>query len=142
MPRNFNFLNSASFRLLVLSYLSGADLYHKIALIDKRTRDSLPDSGLLDQIKILTMNNLPARLKDLTYAFKLLNAIELLPNKDNLDAINFMSSLAYRICKFDLILDGLTLDEVNKIFIDRKQMKTNVRKITCKNNNLPTDNLL
>ena len=40
-------------RLLIFSYLDGTTLYHKIALINKETRASLPDSGLLDQLKEL-----------------------------------------------------------------------------------------
>ena len=32
------FQNTANFRLLVFSYLSGAEVYHKIAVLDKRTR--------------------------------------------------------------------------------------------------------
>lgn len=35
-------------RLLTFSYLDGSTLYHKIALIDKETRASLPNAGLLD----------------------------------------------------------------------------------------------
>ena len=35
-------------RLVTFSYLSGSDLYHKIGLLDKTIRDSLPKAGLLD----------------------------------------------------------------------------------------------
>jgi hypothetical protein len=35
-------------RLVTFSYLSGSDLYHKIGLLDKTIRESLPKAGLLD----------------------------------------------------------------------------------------------
>ncbi len=44
-------------RLLSFSFLDGATLYHKIALINKETRASLPDAGLLDQLKYLRLKN-------------------------------------------------------------------------------------
>lgn len=40
-------------RLVCYSYLSGSELYHKIALLNRNTRELLPDSGLLDQKKVL-----------------------------------------------------------------------------------------
>jgi len=36
-------------KLLTFSYLQGDELYHKIALLDRATRQSLPEAGLLDQ---------------------------------------------------------------------------------------------
>jgi hypothetical protein len=42
-------------RLKVFSYFSGAELYHKVALLNKKTREDLPTDGLLDQKKVLTM---------------------------------------------------------------------------------------
>jgi hypothetical protein len=42
------FLRHKELKLIVFSYLTGADLYHKIALLNKSTRESLPKSGLLD----------------------------------------------------------------------------------------------
>ena len=44
-------------KLIVFSFLTGEELYHKVALLNKKTRESLPDSHLLNQIKILTMRN-------------------------------------------------------------------------------------
>ena len=35
-------------RLVTFSFLSGSDLYHKIALLSKTIRESLPKAGLLD----------------------------------------------------------------------------------------------
>jgi hypothetical protein len=42
------FIKLKDIRLDIFSYLNGADLYHKIALLDKVTRVSLPDARLLD----------------------------------------------------------------------------------------------
>lgn len=64
----------------MFSYLSGADLYHKIALLNNRTRDSLPSSGLVDQLKKLTMKGMPVYIDNLAYALKLANVIELVTN--------------------------------------------------------------
>jgi hypothetical protein len=44
-------------RLLTFSYLDGSTLYHKIALLNKEMRASLPNSGLLDQLKQLRSNH-------------------------------------------------------------------------------------
>jgi hypothetical protein len=44
-------------RLLSFSYLDGATLYHKIALLNKEMRASLPNAGLLDQLKVLKSIN-------------------------------------------------------------------------------------
>ena len=41
------FLKHKDLRLVVFSYLDGPTLYHKIALLDKITRVSLPDAGIL-----------------------------------------------------------------------------------------------
>jgi hypothetical protein len=43
-------------RLLTYSFLDGATLYHKIALLNKETRASLPGAGLLDQLKELKLS--------------------------------------------------------------------------------------
>ncbi len=39
---------SKNIRLLTYSFLDGATLYHKIALLNKETRAILPSAGLLD----------------------------------------------------------------------------------------------
>ncbi len=39
---------------LTFSYLTGCELFHKIAVTGKQVRDKLPDSGLLDQDKVIT----------------------------------------------------------------------------------------
>ncbi len=39
---------------LTFSYLTGCELFHKIAVTGKQVRDKLPNSGLLDQDKVIT----------------------------------------------------------------------------------------
>ena len=43
-----NFMKHYGIRLAIYSYLDGATLYHKIAILDKATRKILPGSGILD----------------------------------------------------------------------------------------------
>ena len=71
------FLAHKDLRLVVLSYLSGSDLYHKIALLNKLTRVSLVQSKLLDQQKTLTMKTFTGFALDLIYAFELVDTIEI-----------------------------------------------------------------
>ena len=71
------FLAHKDLRLVVLSYLSGSDLYHKISLLDKLTRVSLVQSKLLDQQKTLTMKTFTGFALDLIYAFELVDTIEI-----------------------------------------------------------------
>ena len=47
--------NLTSVPFVVYSFLSGATLYHKVALLNKATRDALPNAKLLNQQKQLTM---------------------------------------------------------------------------------------
>jgi len=42
--------------LKIFSYLTGDELLHKIARLNKQTRDYLPGAGLLDQPKICSIN--------------------------------------------------------------------------------------
>lgn len=35
-------------RLVVFSFLTGSELYHKISVLNKETREGLPDAKLLD----------------------------------------------------------------------------------------------
>jgi hypothetical protein len=44
-----DFYQSKMLKLVTFSYLEGYELYHKIALLDRATRQSLPEAGLLDQ---------------------------------------------------------------------------------------------
>jgi hypothetical protein len=45
---------------------------------------SMPESGLLDQIKVLKMKQMPIDQIDLAYAFELADAIELVASKDTI----------------------------------------------------------
>ena len=47
--------DSNNLRLLTFSYLPGCDLFNKIAVTCKYLRSVLPNSGLLDQIKVITI---------------------------------------------------------------------------------------
>ncbi len=42
-------------KLYTYSYLDGSTLFHKIAVLCKKTRLALPNAGLLDQPKELTL---------------------------------------------------------------------------------------
>jgi len=46
---------STDLRLTTFSYLTGCDLFHKIAVTCFSMRESLANSGLLDQIKVITI---------------------------------------------------------------------------------------
>ena len=45
-----------SYIAVIFSYLNGATLFHKIALLNRKTREILPKTGLLSQIIELTMD--------------------------------------------------------------------------------------
>ena len=77
------FLAHNDLRLVVLSFLSGSDLYHKIALLNKLTRVSLVQSKLLDQPTTLTMKTFTENPLHLIYAFDLVDTIELVVNDKN-----------------------------------------------------------
>ncbi len=70
---------SSDLQLLTFSYLPGCDLFHKIAVTCKSLRKVLPNSGLLDQIKIITIkaptDNYPDYLpvNSFKYALELAN---------------------------------------------------------------------
>ena len=53
------FLKNKNIRLIVYSYLDGATLYHQVARLDRHTRVSLPEAGILTQVKRLTMKKPP-----------------------------------------------------------------------------------
>jgi hypothetical protein len=53
-------MNHKDLKMVVFSYLTGSELYHKIGLLDKIRRVSLPESAFIDQIKVLTMKTEPA----------------------------------------------------------------------------------
>ena len=69
------FLKNCDLRLKVFSYLNGRELYLKIALLDKCTRVSLPETGMLDQTKLLYMWQIPEYPNHLGYALSLSDII-------------------------------------------------------------------
>ncbi len=98
-------------------------MYQKIALLDKLTRVSLPESGLLYQIKLLTMKTFPANLIDLRYAFRLADVISLIATSDIIPSVNsmansivFKNEFAQQQTKIDLTIDHLTNNQANSIF--------------------------
>lgn len=74
--------------MLVFNYLTGTDLYHKIALLDKITWVSLPEPGLLDSVKVLRMKSVPSNYRRLTYAFELIDIVELVAKNDTIMEVN------------------------------------------------------
>jgi hypothetical protein len=68
----------------VFSYLSGSDLFHKIALTSKGTRQKVRKAGLLLQMRILTVdqNNIlshaPLIQHSFLYAMSVVNGIQVL----------------------------------------------------------------
>ena len=55
-------------RLIVFKYLDAAALYHKIALLNKETREMITRVGQLDQQKTLTLKSYPSHMSRLHYA--------------------------------------------------------------------------
>ena len=67
-------------KLTVFSFLNGADLIHKIALISKEVRLGLLNKGLLDQDKVLNPNLASSNTITcfhLTYSLCLVNAVKI-----------------------------------------------------------------
>jgi len=77
---------SRHLQILTFSYLTGCDLFHKIAVTNKAMRESLPNSGLLDQIKVITIkaptDNYPEipSVKSFSYALNLADSIQIQVN--------------------------------------------------------------
>ncbi len=67
----------AGIRMIVFSYLTGSDLFHKISLLNKTTRQMLPESDILNQVKVLTMKSVPSYLANLNFGLSLADVIEL-----------------------------------------------------------------
>ena len=55
---------SQDLRLLTFSYLNGDELFHKIALLNKKLRLILPSAGLLDQHKMITIRCTDEKIPD------------------------------------------------------------------------------
>jgi hypothetical protein len=69
--------------LIVFSFLPGNILLHKIALLNKRTRAKLPNSAIIDQIKVVTVKEfqndfeiIPA-VDSFLYTISLVNGIRI-----------------------------------------------------------------
>ena len=77
---------SSDLQLLTFSYLPGSDLFHKISVTCKSLRSVLPNSGLLDQIKVITIKapteNYPDCLPvdSFKYALELADSIQIQVN--------------------------------------------------------------
>ena len=84
-----SFKHNKNLSLLVYRNLNGPELFHKIALLNKKTRESLLHSGLLDQPKVLTMKSHPKMaLTELKYAAELATALKFIEKKAEKLSIN------------------------------------------------------
>ena len=63
--------------LTIVAYLNGPDLLHGIARLSKKVRAQLPESGLLDQTKVVTVNRRQKEMgsAELRYALSLVNQV-------------------------------------------------------------------
>ena len=65
----------------VFSFLEGDDLFHRISILNKKIRETLPKAGLLTQIKIVTckelhaFRNIEIALNSFEYALKITNGL-------------------------------------------------------------------
>jgi len=67
-------------RLTIFSFLNGADLIHKIALVSKELRKGLINKGLLDQDKVANLNLASidsVQCFHLTYSLSLVDAVKI-----------------------------------------------------------------
>ncbi len=75
-------------RFSILSFLPGCDLYHKIALLDKETRQTLPKTGLFDQPIVITFRKLhdysKVPISSLVYMVSLADFIQFQTNVDEI----------------------------------------------------------
>ena len=101
--------------MIVFSYLTGSELFHKIALLNKTTRQMLPESGILQQVKVLTMKSVPSYLGNLNFGLSLVDVIELVATQKTItvvnamaNQINFKNGFSKKYTEIDLTLDGLT----------------------------------
>ena len=84
--KTIRYQESTKLRLETFSYLPGCDLFHKISVTCKSIRSMLPNSGLLDQIKVITIkapsDNYPDYLPvdSFKYALELADSIQIQVN--------------------------------------------------------------
>ena len=87
------FPHSHDLRLLTFSFLSGDELFKKIAVLNKKLRQSLPGAGLLDQHKSISIKCTDCEITDefaldsFLYAVSLADSFQVTLLKDNLASI-------------------------------------------------------
>ena len=81
MPRFF--LDTNAFKLLVFSYLTGCELFHKISITSKSIRSQLPKARLLNQDRVITVkleqdgeSPIQVATDSFMYALELANAFQ------------------------------------------------------------------
>ena len=88
-------------RLKICSYLPGYVLYHKIALLNKETRESLPNIGLFDQPIVITLkkqhdySKLP--LHDLIYLISLADFIQFQTCFDEIFQLTYLQIVIQKV---------------------------------------------
>lgn len=97
---DISFPNSNNLKLIVVSYLPGCDLFHKIAVTCKKWRHDLPSSGILDQFKVITINRLSENsspglipLESFRYGLEMANSIQVQVSSLRLDQILYTFNL-------------------------------------------------
>lgn len=111
-------------RLIVFNYLDAAALYHKIALLNKDTREMITRVGQLSQQKTLTLKSFPSHMSRLHYALLLADAIHIIIDKPHkIESLNrFGEFLDFknkftpeRKTKVELTLIALNTDQADRI---------------------------
>jgi len=102
----------------MFSYLAGCDLFHKIALTCKDIRQRLPNSGLLDQMRVITVKftldeeSLYFNKNSFNYALALADSIQIQIAADQFAFLkkmcSYMQFLQENKSK-DLVLDVILL---------------------------------
>lgn len=91
--------NSNDLKLLTFSYLPGNVLYHKICLTSMSIRNQVPRSGLLDQVIVVTVKQMPdgspaiPSHKSLKYVTKLADTIQIQVKENTLSYIKWFHAL-------------------------------------------------
>ena len=81
--KNFDKGFKQNYMMMVISYFNGSDLLHIFARLNKSLRAKLPNSGLLDQQKVLRVKQditLHKILQKIKYGVKLVDKIDFLFN--------------------------------------------------------------
>ena len=109
----------------VFNFVDGDTLYHKIALLSRKVRNSLPGSGLLDQDKVITFKQQPRSAAHIDYAVRLANAIKIGVIPFNIPEVNQATWMINDSCSLDVEFYQLSREEANKV-----QTHGKVRKFT------------